>query len=60
MRIWSSMISGNEAVYRAARRDQDMQDLCATLLLFKCSFGRFYLAADASNSFQKLGLLSDV
>jgi hypothetical protein len=49
----------NKAVYRTARRYQDMQDLCATLLLFKCPVGRFYLAADASNSVQKLGLLSD-
>jgi len=40
----------NKAVYRTARRYHDMQDLCATLLLLKCPVGRFYLAADASNS----------
>jgi hypothetical protein len=49
----------NKAVYRTARRDYDMQHLRASLLVSECPVGRFYLATDASNSVQKLGLLSD-
>ena len=49
----------DQTAYRTARLDHDMQHLCATLVVFECPFGRFYLAAYASNPVQKLGLLSD-
>ena len=48
-----------QAVNCAACRDHDMQHRRATLLIFECSFGRFYLAPDASHPVQKLSLFSD-
>jgi hypothetical protein len=49
----------DQTAYRTARPDHDMQHPYATLLVFECPFGHFYLAAGASNPVQKLGLLSD-
>lgn len=49
----------DQAVYRSARRDHNVQHLAATLFFFECPLHRFDLTADASNPVQEFCLLAD-